>query len=235
MSKRGDDSVAEAASMDQVRELLFGAQLKDMENRMQRQEERFIREVNDVKEALKQRLDSLENFMKSEVSSLLNRLKEEEQARDGFLKAEQRERQATVKNEQKERAEALKNEQKERKEAFLALNKELANTAEAFDRRLAKISSTADASEREIRQLLLSESVSLNNKIEERYQDALQVMAQTARQIRNDMVYRTALSGIFAEAVVELNTPWDASAASIQNADRNLAEARAGQENKDGK
>ena len=42
MSKRVSDSgQPETASMEQVRELLFGAQLKDMEIRFQRQEERF--------------------------------------------------------------------------------------------------------------------------------------------------------------------------------------------------
>jgi chromosome segregation ATPase len=197
-----------SSSMEQVRDLLFGAQLKDMEVRTQRQEARFTREINDVNDALKKRLDSLENFMKSEVSSLLARLKEEQQERDGSMKAEQRERQEALRAEQRERGESLKNEQRERGEAVTALNNELKNLSEAFDRKLAKISSTLDAAERELRQLLLSESGSLSDKIESRYKDALNVLAKTAGQIRSDMVYRTALSGIFTEAVVELNNPW---------------------------
>ncbi|MDR1397189.1 MAG: hypothetical protein LBJ14_05605 [Desulfarculales bacterium] len=223
MSKRNLKSDTPAgetsSSMEQVRDLLFGAQLKDMEVRIQRQEARFTREINDVGDALKKRLDSLENFMKSEVSSLLARLKEEQQERDGSMKAEQRERQEALRAEQRERGESLKNEQRERGEAVGALNSEMKNLSEAFDRKLAKISSTLDAAERELRQLLLSESGSLSDKIESRYKDALNVLAKTAGQIRNDMVYRTALSGIFTEAVVELNNPWQAEEGGAEEND----------------
>jgi seryl-tRNA synthetase len=164
--------------------------------------------------------------MKSEVSSLLGRLKEEQQERDGALKAEQRERQEALKAEQRERSESFKNEQRERTEATSALNNELKNNAESFDRKLAKLSSTLDAVERELRQLLLSESGSLSDKIESRYKDALNVLTKTAGQIRSDMVYRTALSGIFTEAVMELNNPWQAEDGSI--AEERAPDAEAG-------
>ena len=68
--------------MTQVREILFGAQLKDMENRFRRQEERFLREINEARDALRSRLDSLENFMKSEIASILNRISEEKDERE---------------------------------------------------------------------------------------------------------------------------------------------------------
>jgi DNA repair exonuclease SbcCD ATPase subunit len=212
-----------SSSMEQVRDLLFGAQLKDLETRIQRQEARFTREINDVKDALKKRLDSLENFMKSEASSLLARLKEEQQERDGAIKAEQRERQEALKGEQRERSESFKNEQRERNEAVAALNGELKNTAETFERKLTKVSATLDTVERELRQLLLSESGSLSDKIESRYKDALNVLAKTASQIRSDMVYRTALSGIFTEAVVELNNPWQNEDGSVSEEVQSLS------------
>ena len=199
MSKRPADSGTppEHAPMEQVRELLFGAQLKDMEIRSQRQEERFLREIHDAKDSLKKRLDSLENFMKSEVTSILNRVKEEQNEREGALKSEQR-----------ERIEVLKNEQRERSEAVAQLTKDLATMADTFDRKLAKISSTLDSTERELRQLLLSESGSLTDKIETKYDDALSVLSKTAAQIRSDMVYRTSLSSMFTEMVVKLSGQW---------------------------
>ena len=75
------DTTPDNASMDQVRELLMGTQLKDMENRILRQEERFKQEIADFRETVKNRLDSLESFMKSESSSLLHRLQEEKSER----------------------------------------------------------------------------------------------------------------------------------------------------------
>ena len=207
-SSRNIPAVHEAAPMEQVRELLFGAQLKDMDIKMQRQSELFSREIKDASDALKKRLDSLENFMNSEVSSLLARLKEE-----------QREREAALKIEARERNEALKSEQRERVGALKQLSKDLTTATENFERRLERLSSSLDNLERELRQLLLNESGSLNDKIEARYKDALNVISKTAAQIRSDMVYRTALSGIYTEAVMQLNTPWNQESSRVDGTD----------------
>ncbi|MDR0827571.1 MAG: hypothetical protein LBN33_06815, partial [Desulfovibrio sp.] len=220
----------EGAPMEQVRELLFGSQLKEMEIRFQRQEERFTREIGDLRDVFKSRLDSLENFMKSENASLLSRLQKEEAERESALKSESRERTESIKNESKERAEALKNESKERAEAIkneskeradliraeehdrveavTQLTRELAATAEAFDRKIAKVSATLDETERDLRNLFLTETNALAAKTEERYQDALKVLANTAGQIRYDMVYRSSLSSMLTEIAVKLSGQW---------------------------
>lgn len=198
----------EGAPMEQVRELLFGAQLKDMETRFKRQEERFLREIADARDSLKSRLDSLENFMKSEAGTLLHRIKEEQEERADALKVEQRERSEALKAEQRERAEQIKNEQRERLEAVTQLGKDLAAASETLERKIAKVSGTLDTAERELRQLLLTESGSLSGKIEEKYQDALNVLANTAAQIRHDMVYRSSLSSMFTETAVKLSGQW---------------------------
>jgi len=199
MNKRSNEAPqpAEATSMDQVRDILFGAQLKDLETRFQRQEERFSREINDARDALKKRLDSLENFMKSENASLLNRIKEEGAERGSEIKQEQR-----------ERAEALKSEQRERADAFAHLSKDLASAVESFERKLTRLSDALDNVERELRQLLIAESASLSDKVEEKYQEALEVITDTASQIRHDMVYRTSLSGLLHDVAVKLSNQW---------------------------
>ena len=172
--------------MEQVRELLFGGQMKEVDTRFQRQDEQFERKITDVREALKTRLDSLENFMKSEISSLLHRLKEEQSERDSLLKGEQR----------------------ERAEALAQLAKELAAAVETFERKTGKVADTLDATERELRQLMMTENAGLSRKIEEKYQDALNVLSRTAEQIRDDMVYRSALSGMFTETALKLSGQW---------------------------
>ena len=205
----------ETAQMDQVRELLFGAQLKDMETRFRRQEERFLREIADSRDALKTRLDSLENFMKSETATILHRLKEEQNERDEALKIEQRERGESLRSEQRERAEAIRNEQRERAEALSLLSKDLANAVETLERKIAKVAGTLDTAERELRQLLLAESGTLSAKIEEKYQSALDVLAGTAAQIRHDMVYRSSLSGMLTEVAVKLSGQWSHDGSSL--------------------
>lgn len=198
MSKQFTDSHSpESASMEQVRELLFGAQLKDMETRFQRQEERLQREISDSRSALKTRLDSLENFMKSEIASLLHRLKDEQTEREESIKAEQR-----------ERSENLKTEQRERAEAVTQLTKDMAAANEALERKLAKLSGTLDNAERELRQLLQSESGALSAKMDEKYLDALDTLSKTSSNIRNDMVYRSSFSTMLTEMAVKLSGQW---------------------------
>ncbi len=216
LKRSGDPNYPqETAQMDQVRELLFGAQLKDMEIRLKRQEERFLREIGDCRDDLKKRMESLENFMKSEIGSVLHRLKEEQDEREEALKTEQRERGDSLKAEQRERVESLRNEQRERMEAIALLSKELATASETLDRKIAKVSGTLDTTERELRQLLLAESGSLSSKIEEKYQSALDVLANTAAQIRHDMVYRSALSGMLTEVAVKLSGQWAPEPSSL--------------------
>jgi DNA repair exonuclease SbcCD ATPase subunit len=200
MNKRANEAqyAGETPPMDQVRDILFGAQMKDLDARFLRQEERFMREVADARDALKTRLDTLENFTKNENAALLNRIKEESAERENAVRAEQ-----------KERLEAAKNEQRERTDALAALSKELTGAVESFERKLAKVAGTLDTAEQELRRQLLHESNTLAGKVEEKYQEALNVVSRTAAQIRYDMVYRGSLSAMLNEVAVKLSGPWD--------------------------
>lgn len=187
------NSSHDTSSMEQVRELLMGTHLKEMEKRLQRQEERFMQEVADLRDTVKKRLESLENFMKSESSSLMHRVQEE--------KAE---RTAAFKNEHRERTEALKAEQREREKSFAQTAKDLAKTEEAIERRLTALSATLDTVEQEMRQLLLAESARLSDSVEEKYKDALLALSRTTAQLRHDLVSRVALSALFTENAFKL-------------------------------
>lgn len=208
---------ADGTSMEQVRDLLFGTQFKEMEIRLQRQEERFQREVADAKDALKNRLDSLENFMKSETASLLGRLNAEKAERDSMFKDSKREFDEALKLEQRERSESVRSEQRERSEALAQAAKDLAAGVDMLERKLAGLSHTLDSTERELRQLLLTESGSLSAKIEEKYQQALDTMRRTSDQIRHDMVYRSALSNLFTETAVKLSGQWSSDFADVRS------------------
>ncbi|MDR0548522.1 MAG: hypothetical protein LBI10_03805 [Deltaproteobacteria bacterium] len=214
------DASQSEAPIAQVREILFGAQLKDMETRFRRQEEKLLREISEVKESLRGRLDSLENFMKSEVSALLNRAREEREDRESAIKNEAsqrqeelaaavRERNDLLAQRQREFNEALAQEKRERTEALNKLTADLAQAQENADRRFAKLANSLDLTERTLRELLMSESSSLNDKIDEKYNEAISVIEKTAAQIRSDMVYRTALSTMFTEIVGSLTKPWN--------------------------
>ena len=202
----------EIVSMNQVRDLLFGTQLRDIEASFQRQEARFQREVSDAKEALKARLDSLENFMRSEVASLLHRASSEAAEREAAIKAEQR----------------------ERGEALNTLAGNLAAAEQAFERRITTLSGTLSNAEQEIRKLMKSESNNLNDKIDEKYAAALNVISETASQIRHDMVYRSTLSSMLTAMAVKLSNQWSADLTEVtvlddpQSASENQEEQQPG-------
>jgi Septin family protein len=201
---------SDSTSMDQVRELLMGTHLKDLESRIQRQEERLLREIADVREGLKTRTDSLENFMKSEASAIMHRLQEESAERGSALKSEQRERTNSIKTEQRERAESMTKDRKEAAEELARLSKDLDAREEALERKLTALSGTLDRAEQELRQLMLAENARLSEKVEEKYRDALSILSNTAEQVRSDSVSRSSLSSLLGEVVMKLSGPWSA-------------------------
>ena len=77
-------SDANAASLDKVRDILFGVQLKDVDRRFARLEERLTKETADLKDDLRKRLGALEQYVRGEVDALSERLRaEQEQRNDG--------------------------------------------------------------------------------------------------------------------------------------------------------
>ena len=203
---------ADNSSMEQVRELLMGTQLKDMENRLQRQEERFQREMSAMRESIKDRIESLENFMKSESTSLLHRLQEEQAERSAAIKAEQNERAESLLAEQLERSEAQKKDKYERDAAIAQLAKELAKREEALERKITALSCTLDTTEQELRKLLLSENARLSEKVEDKYKDVLNALNGSAAELRHDFVSRSSLAGMFTEVAIRFSGEWPTSA-----------------------
>ena len=72
---------AGAASLDKVRDILFGGQMRDVERRFARLEERILKETTDLKDDVKRRLDALELYAKNENESLAAQLKTEHEDR----------------------------------------------------------------------------------------------------------------------------------------------------------
>lgn len=68
---------ANPASLDKVRDILFGNQMRDVERRFARLEERLIKDTSDLKEDVRRRLDTLESYMRRETESLEAQIKSE--------------------------------------------------------------------------------------------------------------------------------------------------------------
>jgi hypothetical protein len=71
-------SEQEAESVDKIRDILFGHQMRDYEKRFVRLEERLLGEIKELREATVKQLESVEGFIKKEIELLNDQLKSEQ-------------------------------------------------------------------------------------------------------------------------------------------------------------
>ena len=100
--------MADAGNMDKIRDILFGNQAKDYENRFTRMEDRLVQEALELKEELLKRIDTLEVYIKQEIKDINER----------------------IKNESNERVDSHKILERELKETSDALNKKMVQEEE---------------------------------------------------------------------------------------------------------
>jgi phage host-nuclease inhibitor protein Gam len=79
------------ASLEKVRDILFGVQSREIDKRFARIEERLAKEASDLRTEIKNRLDALETYFKGEVESLADRLRGEQGDRVTSVKEVSRE------------------------------------------------------------------------------------------------------------------------------------------------
>ena len=126
----GEVDQASGASLEKVRDLLFGVQIREFDKRFVRVEERLAKEISDLKEDVKKRLSTLEGYVKKEVDSLEERLKAEQETRSDLLKEVSREIKENAKSFEKKASsldDQMAKSQKELRQQMLDLNKRLSD------------------------------------------------------------------------------------------------------------
>jgi hypothetical protein len=69
--------IADSGSVDKIRDILFGNQMRDFERRFSQMEERLTKSTLDLRDETHKRLEALELFFKKELDALKARLKSE--------------------------------------------------------------------------------------------------------------------------------------------------------------
>jgi len=72
---RGPETVG---NVDQIRDILFGGQMREYERRFARLEERMAKEAGRLRDDLEARVDTLETYVRRELEALATRLQTEE-------------------------------------------------------------------------------------------------------------------------------------------------------------
>jgi paraquat-inducible protein B len=73
---------AESGNVDKIREIIFGAHMRDYDQRFMRLEARLVKDGADLREETKRRFDVLEMFIKREFEALAERLQIEQRHRE---------------------------------------------------------------------------------------------------------------------------------------------------------
>lgn len=74
-----------AASVDKIRDIIFGSQIKNYEARFVRLEENLVRETSELKDTMRKRFESIESFFKSESEALATRVRAEREERTSLI------------------------------------------------------------------------------------------------------------------------------------------------------
>jgi len=75
-----------SGSLDKIRDILFGTQVREYDKRFSRLEERLLRECTELREDTRKRMDGLEVYIRQEVESLTEIVKKQQVNRDEVLK-----------------------------------------------------------------------------------------------------------------------------------------------------
>ncbi|MCC5639594.1 hypothetical protein LC593_27975 [Nostoc sp. CHAB 5844] len=122
------NGIGESNSLDKVRDILFGNQIREVDKRLVRLEERLIAELVNVRDETRKRLDALESYVRQEVDSLTERLKKEQLERDVVVRSlseEQKNINLSLENKIAQFDEQTTNRQRELREQILNQSKNL--------------------------------------------------------------------------------------------------------------
>ncbi|MGD1872843.1 MAG: hypothetical protein ACFB02_07290 [Mastigocoleus sp.] len=112
----------ESNNLSRVRDILFGNQMRDIEDRFSSLENRLMDECNSLRNETRKRLDVLENYIKQEVDSIADRLKKEQQERQESLNSlvqEYKSSNISLEKKLSQLEEKVNNEQRELREQVL--------------------------------------------------------------------------------------------------------------------
>lgn len=80
-----ENSLDTVASVDKIRDIIFGSQIKNYEARFVRLEEALVRETSELKDTIRKRFESIELFFKNESEALAIRLRAEREERTALI------------------------------------------------------------------------------------------------------------------------------------------------------
>lgn len=171
-------STVDGGSLDQVRDILFGAQSREFNEAIGRLDEKLSRDIAALKGDTKSQSESFELYVKNELQSLSDR----------------------IDNEQAQRKQSVTEINKQIRD----LGKELNASIASLDKRLGKLDEKMDKSDRTLRGHILDEAKSIRAELESKYEAQASALASEAEALRESKTDRGALADLLKEMAVRL-------------------------------
>ncbi len=145
-------------NVDQIRDILFGTQMRNYEKRFVRLEERVSKEVSQLREDTRKQITALETFFRNELDSLIERLageQKERTSRDEQLGAELESLSKALEAKAAELDEKLTRTARDIRQQLLGQSKSLSDEMQA---RYAELSASLEREAEELRSAKLDRS-----------------------------------------------------------------------------
>jgi len=110
-----------------------------------------------------------------------------------------------IKKEVESLIEQLKNQQIQHSEALKEINEEQKNVNKALEKKISQLDDQNNISQREIREQILNQSKSLQDDIQQKYEEILSLLQRESRELRYSKTDRSTLAALFNEIAIRLN------------------------------
>lgn len=163
-------------SVDQIRDIIFGVQMREYDTRFSRLEQRLLQESAALREDTTRRFDALEAFVKQQFQALGDRLSHE-------MSTEQQARGADVQ----------------------ALTQRLGELTHHVEQRTAQIDQQASHNLQTLQQQLHEQSQTLTTDLRTRFDDLSATLDRQTTALRDEKTDRASLAGLLTELARRLH------------------------------
>ena len=139
-----NNNLQEDGNIDKIRDILFGVQVKDFEQRFATLEANLDKSIVQTQEDTNKKLDSLEKLMKKEISSLADRLYVEQDSRNAAIKGLNEEIEVTTKTFEKEISKTKETAEKNTQKLRENISKQTKSMTEDFHKKQKEVSTSLE-------------------------------------------------------------------------------------------
>jgi hypothetical protein len=186
-------------SLDKVRDILVGSQLRQQDARFSQLEEKINAQLSAFREETRKQLETLQNFVKGEVNAATTALASESQQRQEAFSRLADELRGSDRSLSEKLDNACRALGDENKATFNTLSTELNNKAGHLEGRISTVDQATQGAASVLRGQLLDATNKLRDESRQWQHDLQSIVEKLVAELRSAKTDRTALATLFSE------------------------------------